>query len=155
MKQPVNYRLQLDEHRLPAEVFERFAKRGSIRREREQRREAAWESFGKPGRDPQGLATICGSLAQGDVWSKNLKLARLRNNWAEVVGDAVARHSQVTSYADGVLTIRTESTVWATQLTYLVPQIAENIRASLKGLEIREIKVTGPASSKFGHKKLK
>ena len=42
--------------------------------------------------------------------------------------------------------IRAESTVWATQLTYLIPQLTDTIRRNLKGLTITEIRVTGPAA---------
>lgn len=155
MKAPIAQRLHLDERKLPASVFESFARRGGLRREREQRREAAWESFGKPGRDPQSLATAFGSVANAGVWKRNMKLAQLRTHWDEVVGQGIASHSQVASFVDGVLTIRTESTVWATQLTYLIPQLTATIRERMEGLEIRDIKVTGPASARFGTRRFR
>ena len=74
-----------------------------------------------------------------------MKLAQLRNHWDQVVGEAIANHSAVADFTDGVLTIRAESTVWATQLTYLIPQLTDTIRRNLKGLTINEIRVTGPA----------
>ena len=61
-------------------------------------------------------------------------------------GQAIASHSAVADFTDGVLTIRAESTVWATQLTYLIPQLTDTIRRNLKGLTITEIRVTGPAA---------
>jgi predicted nucleic acid-binding Zn ribbon protein len=75
-----------------------------------------------------------------------MKLAQLRNHWDQVVGQAIASHSAVADFTDGVLTIRAESTVWATQLTYLIPQLTDTIRRNLKGLTIAEIRVTGPAA---------
>lgn len=62
------------------------------------------------------------------------------------MGQAIASHSAVADFTDGVLTIRAESTVWATQLTYLIPQLTDTIRRNLKGLTITEIRVTGPAA---------
>lgn len=142
----VTERLHIDERLLPSEVFERFAKRGNVRRDRQRARELAWENFGKPGRDPAGLASVLGDIAKNGVWIRNMKLAQLRNHWDQVVGEGIALHSVVASFADGVLIIRAESTVWATQLTYLIPQLTDTIRQRMAGLDIRQIKVTGPAS---------
>ena len=47
---------------------------------------------------------------------------------------------------DGVLTIGTESQVWATQLTYLIPQLEDTIRRNLEGLTVERIRVVGPAA---------
>ena len=73
-------------------------------------------------------------------------MRRASRNNDQVVGQAIASHSAVADFTDGVLTIRAESTVWATQLTYLIPQLTDTIRRNLKGLTITEIRVTGPAA---------
>ena len=106
----------------------------------------AIENFGKPGRDPAELGSVMTTIAGNGVWAANMKLAQLRNHWDQVVGQAIASHSAVADFTDGVLTIRAESTVWATQLTYLIPQLTDTIRRNLKGLTITEIRVTGPAA---------
>ncbi len=100
------------------------------------RREEAIENFGKPGRDPAELGSVMTTIAGNGVWAANMKLAQLRNHWDQVVGQAIASHSAVADFTDGVLTIRAESTVWATQLTYLIPQLTDTIRRNLKGLTI-------------------
>lgn len=150
MKPPIERTLKLDERRLPAEIFERLATRGGYimrdRKTREANREKAWESFGKPGRDPNTLGSVLDGLADGRRWVPQLKLAQLRDHWDQVVGPAIAMHSTVASVRDGVLTIRTESAVWATQLTYMIPQLTVVIRERLAGLDIQEIRVTGPQS---------
>lgn len=145
---PVAFRLHLDQTKLAREVFERISRRGALLNDRQhlqQRREEAIENFGKPGRDPTELGNVMSTIAGNGVWSTNLKLAQLRNHWDQVVGPGVAAHSAVADFSGGVLTIRAESTVWATQLTYLIPQLTETIRGNLKGLTINEIRVTGPA----------
>lgn len=150
MKPPVERTLRLDERKLPAEVFERLAARGGYvmrdRKAREENSEKAWESFGKPGRDPDTFASVLNGIAAGGHWVPQLKLAQLRNHWDQVVGPGIAMHSSVADFRDGVLTIRTESAVWATQLTYMIPQLTATIRERLSGLDIREIRVTGPAA---------
>lgn len=145
MKPPIGYQLKMDETKLPSEVFERLSHRGAILKDRRRKREEAFENFGKPGRDPAELGNVMTTIAGNGIWAANMKLAQLRNHWDQVVGEGIAKHSAVADFTDGVLTIRAESTVWATQLTYLIPQLTDTIRNNLKGLTINEIKVTGPA----------
>ncbi|KAA8826029.1 MULTISPECIES: DUF721 domain-containing protein [Bifidobacterium] len=146
MMPPIAEALHLDATALPAEVFERLSRRGALLKDRRRRNEESIENFGKPGRDPAELGDVMSTIAGNGVWSTNLKLAQLRNHWDQVVGEGVARHSAVADFTDGVLVIRAESTVWATQLTYLIPQLTDTIRRNLKGLTINEIRVTGPAA---------
>ncbi|MBT1162282.1 DciA family protein [Bifidobacterium sp. SO1] len=157
MKPPIERTLKLDERKLPAQVFERLAQRGGYimrdRKTRETNREKAWESFGKPGRDPNTLGSVMAGIANGRHWVPQLKLAQLREHWDQVVGPGIAMHSSVASLRDGVLTIRTESAVWATQLTYMIPQLTATIRERLAGLDIQEIRVTGPASGRGGYRR--
>ena len=150
MNEPIIAKLKLDPRKLPAQFFERYAQRAGILRDRRRRETEAWENFGKPGRDPNTLASLVTVLAQNDNWMPHLKLAQLRNHWDQVVGPQIAQHSQVASFQDGILTIRTASPSWTTTLTYMVPQLTGTIRERLDGLEIREIKVTGPQAHPFG-----
>ncbi|MDF7663133.1 DUF721 domain-containing protein [Bifidobacterium sp. ESL0763] len=149
MKEPIALALKLDERKLPAQVFDKLSSRSMVRREWARREEEAWQNFGKPGRDPGRLGGVMAAMARQGDWVPHLKIAQLRNHWDQVVGAGIARHSEVTSLADGVLTIRAESTVWATQLTYLIPQLKKTIRQRLEGLDVREIHVTGPQSHRF------
>jgi predicted nucleic acid-binding Zn ribbon protein len=149
MKEPIDVMLHLNPSKLPAEVFERATAYSQRRRNWRQRQQEAWESFGKPGRDPDRLGGVMGSIASAGEWTPHLRLAQLRTHWDQVVGSAIAMHSDVAGFSDGVLTIRAESNTWATQLSYLIPQLTETIRQRLQGLEVREIRVTGPQSHRF------
>lgn len=151
MTPPIAESLGLDARKLPAQVFERFTHRQFSRRAREERAEKAWESFGKPGRDPSRLSSIADVLAIRGNWGPHLKLAQLENHWDQVVGPGIAAHSYPAGYDHGVLTIRTQSTVWATQLTYLIPQLRSKITERLVGLPIERIVVTGPRATSFSH----
>ena len=46
-------------------------------------------------------------------------VARIETVWAEVVGPALAGHSEVRSLRDGVCSVTVDSASWATQLRYL------------------------------------
>ncbi|NEG55614.1 DciA family protein [Bifidobacterium platyrrhinorum] len=146
MRPPIAVTLRLDPRELPAQVFERYAARESSRKARAARAEAAWESFGKPGRDPARLGGVANLLARNGDWIPHLKISELNNHWDRVVGPAIAQHSHVIGLNDGVLTIGTASQVWATQLTYLIPQLTDTIRRNLEGLPIERIRVVGPAA---------
>ncbi|RBP97761.1 hypothetical protein CRD60_03915 [Bifidobacterium aemilianum] len=150
MEEPIARKLHLDPRKLPALVFNKIDERAKQVKYQEKDRELAWESFGKPGRDPKSFAGLFGSMAAQGGWVPHMKIAQLRNHWDQVVGSGIAQHSQVVSYEDGLLTIRAESQIWATQLTYMIPQLTATIRQRLEGLEIREIKVTGPHNGSFG-----
>ena len=82
-----------------------------------------------------------------------MKISQLNNHWDQVVGPGIAQHSRVVSFRDGVLVIRAESQVWATQLTFLIPQLSATIAKKLEGLDVADIKVIGPSvgySRKWG-----
>ncbi|RSX57465.1 DciA family protein [Bifidobacterium samirii] len=150
MKPPIAVTLGLDPRRLPAETFERLAEHGGYvmrdRASREERSRKAWESFGAPGRDPSAFGSVLGALADRGRWTPHLKTAQLRNHWDEIVGPAIAANTVVADFRDGVLAIRAASPVWADQLRWLLPELSATIRERLDGLDIREIRVTGPGT---------
>ena len=132
MKPPITVTLKLDQRTLPAQVFERYARREDSRKIRAIRAELAWENFGKPGRDPSTLGSVTALIANNGHWIPYLKIAQLRNHWDQVVGPVIAQHSQVIGLRDGVMTIRADSAAWATQLTYLIPQLERTIKERLQ-----------------------
>ena len=128
---PIAVTLKLDERALPAEEFEHVSARAGLIAERRVKREEALENFGKPGRDEAG-------------WVPHMKLAQLRHDWASIVGDVIARNTWVGAIDNGVLTIHAKSPSWTTQLTFMLPELREKVLERLNGLDIRDIRVTGP-----------
>mgnify|MGYP003231161639 CR=1 FL=1 len=135
-KPPICELLNLDQRKLPAEVFDRISDRAGRLKEREERARKAWESFGKPGRDPETVGSLFNLLASNGAWIPHLKMAQMRDHWDQVVGVENAKHSYPASLRDGVLTIRCDSPAWT-------------IRRKLEGLTINEVRVTGPQSQGF------
>lgn len=146
---PIAERLALDPRKLPAQVFERYAKLSDNIARRRERARRAYESFGKPGRDPHTISSVLSGFADSQGWRPHLLLAGLDQYWDQVAGPAIAAHTHVASYRQGVLTIRAESNVWATQLTYLIPQLQAAIAQRLEGLPVDRIVVTGPGTTSF------
>ena len=148
-KPPICELLNLDQRKLPAEVFDRISDRAGRLKEREERARKAWESFGKPGRDPETGGSLFNLLASNGAWIPHLKMAQMRDHWDQVVGVENAKHSYPASLRDGVLTIRCDSPAWTTTLSYMTPLLTDTIRRKLEGLTINEVRVTGPQSQGF------
>ena len=72
-KPPICELLNLDQRKLPAEVFDRISDRAGRLKEREERARKAWESFGKPGRDPETVGSLFNLLASNGAWIPHLK----------------------------------------------------------------------------------
>lgn len=65
---------------------------------------------------------------------------KIWRDWTEIVGDDVAVHAEPTSLRNGVLRIRTDSTVWATEIGYLGDEIARRAR-EVTGAAVSEVRV--------------
>lgn len=65
--------------------------------------------------------------------------------WGELVGDVMAAHVEPTSLRAGVLRVRADSPVWATETCYLAEEIRTRANALLGSAKVSEVKVwTGP-----------
>lgn len=152
---PACVALGLDQRKLPAETFERIvAKAGSARRRRE-RNEKAFESFGKPGRDPGRLGGVLDSFATTSGWKPYMRLAELNSDWDKVVGEANARNSRVIGLRDGVLTVCTRSPAWTVTLQGISPQILEKVQEKMPELHVEHVNVVGPVAhrkSRYSHR---
>ena len=141
---PLAVTLKLDERALPAEEFEHVSARAGLIAERRVKREEALENFGKPGRDEVAFGSLFAGIAKRAGWVPHMKLAQLRHDWASIVGDVIARNTWVGAIDNGVLTIHAKSPSWTTQLTFMLPELREKVLERLNGLDIRDIRVTGP-----------
>ena len=95
-------------------------------------------------RDPKLLSDVVERLVESKGWTNELNIHTLLARWALLVGGANAEHSQPEGYEDTVLTVRTDSTVWATQLRYLAPQLVAMLNEQLGDGTVTRIKVLGP-----------
>jgi len=69
----------------------------------------------------------------------------LWRRWPEIVGEDMARHAEPTSLRAGVLKVRTDSPVWATEIGYLVTELKGRLNEALGGEVVKEVRVwTGP-----------
>ena len=80
------------------------------------------------------LGTICGMESAGRV-RESLALAY----WSKVVGPQAAAATEAESARDGVLIVRTKSSVWSHELTLHKSRILQNLNRALGGRIIKEI----------------
>lgn len=84
------------------------------------------------------------NLVESRGWSTDLSVRALLARWPSLVGAANAAHSWPESYADTVLVVRTESTVWATSLRTMAPQLVARLNDQLGQGTVTRVRVLGP-----------
>ncbi|HXD26180.1 MAG TPA: DciA family protein, partial [Propionibacteriaceae bacterium] len=95
-------------------------------------------------RDPKLLADAVERLVETKGWTTEINVHTLLARWALLVGATNAAHSQPEGYSDTVLTVRTDSTAWATQLRYMAPQLVAMLNEQLGDGTVTRIAVLGP-----------
>lgn len=114
------------------------------RRKRRQRTTPKTSGAHPDARDPQLLDTNLGRLVSDRGWALDLKVHGVFGRWPQLVGAEVAQHCNPISFADGRLTVQTDSTAWATQLRLLAPQLVKRLNEELGHGSVTVIDVLGP-----------
>src|SRR5437879_1722408 len=81
------------------------------------------------------LENLLGGMEQGGRIRESLALAY----WPQVVGAQAAAASEADSVRDGILVVRTKSSVWSHELTFLKSHIIADLNRRLGRAAIREI----------------
>ncbi len=102
-------------------------------------------------RDPQLFATALTRLLAQHGWEVDVAVHAVMARWAELVGAEVAEHCEPERYADGELTVRTDSTTWATQIRLLAPQLVRRLNTELGDGTVRFVHVKGPDAPRWTH----
>jgi predicted nucleic acid-binding Zn ribbon protein len=71
-------------------------------------------------------------------------LADVQARWAEAAGDEVARHAEPAAERAGVVTVRCESAVWASELSMMSPGLLRALNEGRPGAapRVRELHFT-------------
>jgi len=94
--------------------------------------------------DPQQLSNILNELVAHRDWRQGIAEGTLFTDWAQVVGAEIASHATPVSLVDGLLTIQTTSTAWATQMRMISTQLLTTISQSAPGALVEELVIIGP-----------
>jgi predicted nucleic acid-binding Zn ribbon protein len=95
-------------------------------------------------RDPQLLDNTIGRLIAEQGWGTDVRVHGVFTRWEHLVGRDVAMHCTPEAYADGKLTVRTDSTAWATQMKLLAPTVVRRLNEELGEGTVTLIDVLGP-----------
>lgn len=67
-------------------------------------------------------------------------IARVQGCWADVVGEPLAAVAKPVSERDGVITIACESSLWASELQMMGPDLLAKLNAALPDRELAELR---------------
>ena len=95
-------------------------------------------------RDPKLLSAAVEDLVRAKGWATDINVHTLLARWPLLVGPVNAAHSRPEAYADAVLTVRTDSTAWATQLRMMAPQLVALLNEHLGDGTITRVAIVGP-----------
>lgn len=99
----------------------------------------------KPSKDePEALGELLKDVMDTQGWTTEVKLHHLLGGWASLVGEVNAAHSRPETFADKVLTVRAESSTWATSLRQIAPQLVARLNEQLGQGSVERVQVIGP-----------
>lgn len=106
--------------------------------------EPTYSGAGKDPRDPLSAGDVVESLLDSEGWRKNTEVAAALARWDQIVGPELAAHVSAESFIDGVLTLKADSTAWATQMRLLLPSIRKAIDTAVGRGVVADIRINGP-----------
>ena len=112
-------------------------------RSRPERAEGASEPFAA-GRDPLRLGDTVDALAASLGWERSLAQSRIVAAWPEIVGESTAAHAQLVAVEDGVLSVRCDSTAWATQLRLMRRDLITRLAREFPDAGVADVRFIGP-----------
>ena len=79
-------------------------------------------------------------------WEVDVAVGSVMGRWADIVGPEVARHCAPVTFEAGVLTVRADSTAWATQIQLLTSTILGRLAEDVGEGTVTELRVHGPSA---------
>jgi predicted nucleic acid-binding Zn ribbon protein len=100
----------------------------------------------RDGRDPLLLGDQMDRLLVDRGWRVDVAVGSVMGRWPQIVGPEVAQHCTPVTFQDGVLTVRADSTAWATQIRLLTSSILGRLDGEVGKGTVAELKVVGPSA---------
>jgi len=97
------------------------------------------------------LADVVSDVAAERGWQGRLSLNTLQARWAELAGDINAQHSTPERLADKVVTVRADSSTWASALRLIAPQLVAKLNQALGDGSVTRVDVLGPTAPTWKH----
>ncbi|MFJ7292599.1 DUF721 domain-containing protein [Streptomyces collinus] len=121
--------------------------RGDAAQQKKQARRGGLRSGARAdGRDPMALGSAINRLITERGWEAPAAVGGVMGRWPQIVGEDVAKHCVPEKYDEDerVLTVRCDSTAWATNLRLLAPTLVARLNEDLGHGTVQLIKVQGP-----------
>ena len=98
------------------------------------------------GRDPQLLGDQLDQFVVERGWGADVAVGAVIGRWPSIVGPDVSQHCEPVDFTEGVLTVKADSSAWATQLRLLSSSLLGRLAEEVGEGTVTEIKVVGPAA---------
>jgi predicted nucleic acid-binding Zn ribbon protein len=115
------------------------------------RKRRRWSAAGPDERDPQPRGRRAAPVGPARGGAARPAGGNVFGRWARIVGEDVAVHATPVALEDAVLTVRADSTAWATQLRLLQRQLLAKIAAGVGDGVVKRLKIQGPAAPSWRH----
>jgi predicted nucleic acid-binding Zn ribbon protein len=122
----------------------RFGGRSASGRARPRGDRSARSGAAPDDRDPQLLDNTIDRLVNDRGWGTDVAVAGAIARWDQIVGPDVAAHCRAERFADTELTVRADSTAWATQVRLLAPSLVKRLNEELGDGTVSRVTVLGP-----------
>lgn len=97
-------------------------------------------------RDPLLLGDQMDRLLADRGWKVDVAVGSVMGRWPDIVGAEVAQHCTPVAFELGVLTVRADSTAWATQLKLLESAIMSRLEGEVGKGTVTALKIVGPSA---------
>lgn len=98
------------------------------------------------GRDPMLLGDELDAFVSERGWKVDVAVGAVIGRWPAIVGPEVAQHCQPVEFVDSVLTVRADSTAWATNLRLMSNTLMGTLAREVGEGTVSEIRVVGPSA---------
>ncbi|GAB2865123.1 DUF721 domain-containing protein [Streptomyces deserti] len=122
------------------------ARGDAVQQKKQARRGGLRSGAGADRRDPMALGAAINRLITERGWEAPAAVGGVMGRWPQIVGEDVAKHCVPEKYDEDerVLSVRCDSTAWATNLRLLAPTLVARLNEDLGHGTVRMIKVNGP-----------
>ncbi len=104
-----------------------------------------------PGREPKTLGSVLALATEDMGWTAELEQAKVIADWAELVGETTAPHTQVVELRDGLLIVQCDSTAWATELRRMRAEVLTRIVELYPEAGIEDLRFLAPGAPSWRH----
>ncbi len=101
--------------------------------------------------DPEPLSAALDSVIKAEGWDKDIAAQAVFGRWSAIVGAEIAQHSHPQNLTGKVLTVRADSTAWATSLRTMANQLVARLNTELGDGEVVSVKILGPDAPSWSH----